>query len=140
MHRANADVEVESVQSSLNTVHTAADSQDRPCIPVVCLVLLVAMLMMVGLDCCCDYFSHVCRGWSGHYGKRESLGSVPNAVSPASKAGPRMPMRGYAGAREGDGKGEARTLVDFSCGYRNLVRNGRPLRRWQACELRCDDL
>ena len=92
VHRTNADVEVVSVESSLNTVHTATDRQDRQCIPVVCvcLVLLVAMLMMVGLDCCCDY---VCRGWSGYHGKRESLGSVPNAVSPASKAGPRMPMR-----------------------------------------------
>ena len=36
MHRANADVEVVSVESSLNTVHTATDSQDRQCIPVVC--------------------------------------------------------------------------------------------------------
>ena len=71
VHRANADVEVVSVESSLNTVHTATDSQDRQCIPVVCLVLLVAMLMIVGLDCCCDYFSYVCRGWSGHHGKRE---------------------------------------------------------------------
>ena len=72
VHRANADVEVESVESSLNTVHTATDSQDRQCIPVVCVcfVLLVAMLMLVGLDCCCDY---VCRGWSGHYGKRERV-------------------------------------------------------------------
>ena len=73
VHRANANVEVVSVESILNTVHTATDSQVRQCIPVVCLVLLVAMLMKVGLDCCCDHFSYVCRGWSGHHGKRERV-------------------------------------------------------------------
>ena len=77
VHRANADVEVVSVESSLNTVHTATDSQVRHCIPVVCLVLLVCLSRMV---------------WTSRE-ERESLGSVPNAVSPASKAGPRMPMR-----------------------------------------------
>ena len=131
VHRANADVEVESVESSLNTVHTATDSQDRQCIPVVCLVLLVAMLMMIGLDCCCDYFSHVCRGWSGHYGKRESLGSVPNAVSPASKAGPRMPMRDmpeHEKETERARHGHSLTLhVDIvtSCGLGDLYVDGK---------------
>ena len=49
--------------------------------------------MSFGLDCCCDWFSVVCRAWFGHQGESESFGSVPDAVSPALETEPRMPMR-----------------------------------------------
>ena len=51
------------------------------------------MLMKVCIDCCCDHFSYMCRGWSSYYGMIKNFGSVPNAVSPASKPEPRMRMR-----------------------------------------------
>ena len=74
VHRANADVEAVSGEASLNTVDPVTDSQVWQSIPIVWLVLLLAMLMSFGLDCCCDWFS-------------------PDAVSPALETKPRMPMR-----------------------------------------------
>ena len=135
-----ADVEVVPVESSLNTVHTATDCLiwEMHCIPVVCLVLLVAMLMKVGLDCCCDHFSFVCRGWSGYHGKSESLGSVPNAVSPASKHGPRMPMREtmkHEKEMERARRGHSSTLqadIATSCGSERQTRDEPRLRNEAA--------
>ena len=57
------------------------------------LVLLLAMLMSFGLDCCCDWFSVVCRAWFGYQEESESFGSVQDAVSAALETEPRMPMR-----------------------------------------------
>ena len=50
------------------------------------------MLMSFGLDCCCDWFSIVCRARFGHHGESESSGSVPDAVSPAPETKPQMSM------------------------------------------------
>ena len=62
VHCANADVEAVSGEAGLNAVNPVTDSQDWQSIPIVSLVLLLAMLMSFGLDCCCDWFSVVCRG------------------------------------------------------------------------------
>ena len=80
---ANADVEAVSGEAGLNAVDPVTDSQDWQSISIVWLVLLLAMLTSFGLDCCCDWFSVVCRAWFGHQVESESLGSVPDAVSPA---------------------------------------------------------
>ena len=71
--------------------------------------------------------------------KSESFGSVPDAVSPVLETEPRMPMRDVT---EHEMETErARTLVDFACGCRNLVQNGRVSHQWkQTCELRWDAL
>ena len=90
---ANADLEVVSGEPGLNAVNLVTDSQDWQSIPIVSLVLLLAMLMSFGLDCCCDWFSVVCRAWFGHQEESASFGSVPDAVSAAPETGPRMPMR-----------------------------------------------
>ena len=93
VHCANADVEAVLGETGLNTVNPVTDSQVWQSIPIVWLVLLLAMLMSFGLDCCCDWFSIVCRTWFGHHGESESFGSVPDAVGPALETKPRMPMR-----------------------------------------------
>ena len=96
------------------------------------------MLMKVGLDCCCDHFSYVCRGWSGHHGKSESLGSVPNAVSPASKPGPRMQMRDamkHEKEMERARRGHSSTLqadIATSCGSERQTRDEPRLRNEAA--------
>ena len=92
-HCANADVEAVSGEAGLNAVSLVTDSQVWQSIPIVWLVLLLAMLMSFGLDCCCDWFSIDCRAWFGHHGESETFGSVPGAVSPALETKPRMPMR-----------------------------------------------
>ena len=93
VHCVNADVEAVSGEASLNAVNPVTDSQDWQSIPIVSLVLLLAMLMSFGLDCCCDWFSVVCRGWFGDQGESESFGSVPYAVGRGPETGPQMPMR-----------------------------------------------
>ena len=53
----------------------------------------------------------------------------------------RGPMRDVREHKMETERTQARTLVDFACGYRNLVQNGRPSHQWkQACELRWDAL
>ena len=113
VHCANADVEAVSGEASLDTVNFVTDSQAWQRILVVWLVLLFAMLMNFGLDCDCDRFSFVCRARFGHHGENESFGSVPDAVSPAPETEPRMQMR--------DVTEHKMPLVDFACGYGNLV-------------------
>ena len=69
--------------------------------------------------------------------ERESLGSVPNAVSPASKAGPRMPMRDmpeHEKETERARHGHSLTLhVDIvtSCGMGDLHVDGKRV----SCDL-----
>ena len=93
VHCANADVEAVSGEAGLNAVNIVTDSQDWQSIPIVWLVLLLAMLMSFGLDCCFDWFSIVCCTWFGHHGESESFGSVLDAVSSTLETKPRMPMR-----------------------------------------------
>ena len=78
---ANADVEEVSGEADLNAVNPVTNSQDWQNIPIVSLVLLFAMLMSFGLDCCCDWFSVVCRGWFGDQRESDSFGSVPDAIT-----------------------------------------------------------
>ena len=99
---ANADVEAVSGEAGLNAVNLVTDSQDWQSIPIVSLVLLLAMLMSFGLDCCCDWFSVDCRGWFGHQGESESFGSVPDAVSPAQETRTADADAGCDRAREGN--------------------------------------
>ena len=101
VHCAKADVEAVLGEVSLNTVNPVTDSQVWQSIPIVWLVLLLAMLMSFGLDCCCDWFFIVCRARVGHHGESESFGSVLDAVSPALETEPWMPMRDVR-AREGN--------------------------------------
>ena len=73
VHCANADVEAVSGEAGLNAVNPVTDSQGWQSVPIVSLVLLLAMLMSFGLDCCCDWFSVVCRARFGHHGERERV-------------------------------------------------------------------
>ena len=73
VHCANADVEAVSGEAGLNAANPVTDSQGWQSVTIVSLVLLLAMLMSFGLDCCCDWFSVVCRARFGHHGERERV-------------------------------------------------------------------
>ena len=90
VHCANADVEAVSGEAGLNAVNPATDSQDWQSIPIVSLVLLLAMLMRFGLDCCCDQL-FVAYGLDTR-GRVRVLAQFPMRLAPPQETEPRMPM------------------------------------------------